>query len=153
MSKPGGYLVTPEDVCFVCQRSFSSDSALRPHDHHIIPKSYGGVDGPMARLCSGHHDLVHSIAKRLISEKSHYPLTQDISDPDLLQRLMFLASRIQLAHAALANDPEKKLIFTASLKKEVHDKLNALCKYHHLNKNDMLRVLIEKAYSSIFQSI
>lgn len=45
-----------EKVCELCKRE-----PVRTTEHHLIPKEYGGVDGPMAMLCSACHRQVHAL--------------------------------------------------------------------------------------------
>lgn len=149
--KPGGYLITPEGHCYVCKREFAKDPSLRPHSHHIIPRAYGGTDGPMARLCTGHHDLVHAVALKLISGGSYFNLTKGMPEEELL-RLLWLSSRVQAAHAELSNDPSKKVLFTASWNKSTHQKLKELATLHKTNKANLLLSLIDRAYESSFPS-
>ncbi|KGP72121.1 HNH endonuclease [Pontibacillus yanchengensis] len=45
-----------EEVCELCGRS-SVDTT----EHHLIPKQYGGTDGPVAQLCIPCHKQIHAI--------------------------------------------------------------------------------------------
>lgn len=42
--------------CWVCGRKDGM------HSHHVIPRAYGGLDGPVVDLCGGHHTLIHTAA-------------------------------------------------------------------------------------------
>ena len=43
-------------VCIVCGCKESL------HEHHVIPRAYGGTNGPTVILCANHHNLVHTLA-------------------------------------------------------------------------------------------
>lgn len=59
-------------TCIVC----GSSEGLQ--EHHVIPRTYGGLNGPTVILCTKHHALVHSLAQAdnewLVRDKliSHY---------------------------------------------------------------------------------
>lgn len=42
--------------CWVC----GSRDGL--HDHHVVPQSCGGTNGPTVTLCAVHHNVIHSEA-------------------------------------------------------------------------------------------
>lgn len=44
------------DHCWVCP----SREGL--NDHHVIPKAYGGVDGPQVTVCATHHTFIHTLS-------------------------------------------------------------------------------------------
>lgn len=67
---------TPRDL--VGKRRFKCDCCRKKYPitlldwHHVQPRAGGGSDDPnnFARLCSGCHQFLHRIAKRLLSTKS-----------------------------------------------------------------------------------
>lgn len=48
-----------ERRCKVCDHTSGVDG------HHEIPQAYGGTNGPVTDLCSGHHSLIHNLALQL----------------------------------------------------------------------------------------
>lgn len=42
--------------CWIC----TSPSSL--HEHHIVPRAYGGSDGPTVTLCATCHNGIHHVA-------------------------------------------------------------------------------------------
>ena len=32
------------------------------HEHHVVPRAYGGLNGPVVDICGAHHTLVHNAA-------------------------------------------------------------------------------------------
>jgi hypothetical protein len=93
--------------CWICQVRFIGDGGTEPReDHHIIPRAFGGTDGPTVTLCDSHHTKVHRIAEALRYKKTYFPITKGES-PDRVNKLVYLAVQIQNAYLALGNDPNK----------------------------------------------
>ncbi len=42
--------------CWICETTKGI------HEHHIVPRAYGGINGPTVNLCGAHHTLVHNTA-------------------------------------------------------------------------------------------
>ena len=42
--------------CLICTVS------VGVHEHHVVPRAYGGINGPVVPLCGTHHTLVHTLA-------------------------------------------------------------------------------------------
>ncbi len=42
--------------CYVCGKSKGM------HEHHVVPRAYGGLNGPTVDLCASHHTLIHTAA-------------------------------------------------------------------------------------------
>src|SRR6478736_5733847 len=89
------------DRCWICDRMFSPN--LRRNDHHIIPRAYGGVDGPQVSLCADHHSTLHDIERRMWANRSHHDLLTHTTDWDI--KLVWLASRAYNAHVLIQKDP------------------------------------------------
>lgn len=104
--------------CWVCGKRFN-DLKVNPgpamrEEHHIIPRAYGGADGPTVSLCDLHHTTLHKIAVALKAGKSHYQLTAG-HNPEQHGKLMLLATRVYEAEQATRNDPNKKTLLVLSL--------------------------------------
>ena len=48
--------LTKPVCCVVCQET----GAI--HLHHVIPRAYGGLNGPTVPLCNDHHEAIHHCA-------------------------------------------------------------------------------------------
>lgn len=93
--------------CWICHVRFIGDGGTEPReDHHIIPRAFGGTDGPTVTLCDSHHTKVHRIAEALRYKKTYFQITKGES-PDRVNKLVYLAAQIQNAYLALGNDPNK----------------------------------------------
>ena len=95
---------TFQDSCWVCSSPFSS--SCKEERDHIIPRAYGGIDGPQVSLCDSHHSALHEIALKLYSKKSYFNLLPHKADQDA--RLLYLASVAYNARVLTEKDPNKK---------------------------------------------
>ena len=57
--------------CWICQASVSLN------EHHVVPRSYGGENGPTVTLCSDCHELIHKLADAEAYD-DHYMATPKI---------------------------------------------------------------------------
>lgn len=104
--------------CWVCGRHFGPN--LVAEDHHIIPRAYGGVDGPQVRLCSDHHTGLHEVGKRIYANKPYHDLLSGNSLQD--KKLVYLGTVACNARLATENDPNKTMVVVLSLTNE-HKKM------------------------------
>lgn len=103
--------------CWVCSTRFTDSKPPgleHREEHHIIPRAYGGVDGPTVSLCTKHHTALHKIADALWSNKPYFIWLQDESD-QAKQKLMWLATRVYNAKQLMHKDPNKHTIVLLSL--------------------------------------
>lgn len=89
--------------CWVCERKFTAN--LVEERHHIIPRAYGGQDGPQVSLCSDHHTVLHEIGKRVYSGKPFTDLMS--SNAAWNTKLIYLGTIACNARIATENDPNK----------------------------------------------
>src|SRR5690606_18118779 len=119
-------------------------------EHHVVPRAYGGTDGPLVSLCDGHHTALHKIAVALKSNKPyHQHLTRD---PEQDQKLMYLATVVVNAQAATTGDPNKKTMVVVSLDGVLAEKLKRLSKMYPQvgGRAALVKLAIESLYSKHF---
>lgn len=135
------------DHCWVCKTKFGS--GLEKHYHHIVPRAFGGEDGPQITLCTAHHDILHKIANKIVSNKdySRY-LTEDASTN---RRLLDLANVAARAELAFRDDPNKKTKVPLTLDGATHAKLKDLAKYNGLSQQKYIAKLLEAEHTRTFQ--
>lgn len=144
------------DRCWVCEKKFPEFGGTQ-HDlvqefHHIIPRAYGGLDGPTVSLCSGHHTTLHDIATRLISGRPYYEFLT--KDPLVDKRLLYLATRVQTAHATFSKDPNKRLMMVASITKDEASMMEALyTKYNVRSREALFHHILKEAYDRHFPRV
>ena len=94
--------------CWVC----GPDTQLKTkHSHHVVPRAFGGVDGPTVTICTHHHGLIHKVADACWKSKKHHLIigmllaageTQE--SVDYSRYLVEVIIRSRIAHQ---NDPNK----------------------------------------------
>lgn len=137
------------DYCWVCKRKFGP--SLAREDHHIIPRAYGGTEGPQVSLCDSHHSALHNIAHKLYNHKSfHSLLTQDA---EINQRLLYLGSVAYNSRLATENDPNKRRVEVVSLTGETYKKLKRLKDLHstRISRGTLIETAINQMYYRYFK--
>lgn len=82
---------------------------------YVIPKAYGGTDGPLVSLCETHHGKLHKIALCLENGSPHFQLVQTETDAEK-QKLYWLATCVYNAKMATKKDPNKTSLVMMRLK-------------------------------------
>lgn len=140
--------------CWIC-RGILSDSGgaqqLIRHEHHIVPRAFGGADGPTVTLCTGDHSLLHNVGLKLISNKSYFTLTSRLK-PEVLERVLYLATRVKIAHDYAKGDPNKFYPIVFKLDNETKEQLDQLKNFHKAtNRQDLIKSLIKSEFKRVFQ--
>ena len=97
------------DHCWVCLQRFTDVHPPGPmlrHEHHMVPRAYGGADGPTISLCDSHHNALHKVAICLINKKPYFTHTQGATD-EQKSKLLYLANIVFNAELKARNDPNK----------------------------------------------
>lgn len=109
------------DKCYVCHSPFNGNIEI----HHVVPRAYGGLNGPTVALCDSCHTRVHKLEKLICSNKTD---TFGL-DKEAYNRLYSLALVIVRAKRMMKDDPNKviKVILVLN-QKEVRtlDKLKSM---------------------------
>lgn len=133
--------------CWICNTKFGP--AVKEHRHHVIPRAYGGVDGPQVSLCDSHHSALHEIALKLYTKKPYFKLLS--TDPGINKRLMYLASVAYNSRLLTENDPNKKPLLVESVHKETIDKLKRLKSiYKGASRAKLLEASVDALYAKHF---
>lgn len=136
------------DHCWVCGLKF--DHSNKKEDHHIIPRAYGGVDGPQVSLCDSHHTAGHNISLKLYSKKPFTDLLTNNEEQN--KKLLYLATTICNARILTEGDPNKKQVIIFSPKKETLDKLKQLKRvYGNLGREKLIEYAIDRLYYQHFK--
>lgn len=142
--------------CWVCKKTFfpeGSDASVIRNEHHVIPRAYGGVDGPTVSLCSADHDMLHLLAQKLIASKDGEAeaILRRVEQQSVL-RLQYLATRIVMAHTLLNDDPNKLKPLNLKLTGDISAKLDKLAKFYSSSRESVIVRLIAKQHTEVFQS-
>jgi hypothetical protein len=143
------------DHCWICKRKLGDsggDPSMVRNEHHVIPRAFGGADGPTVSLCSAHHDLMHKIGDRLIAGKPHFELLT--KDPEIDYRMLWLASRVQASHSMFSDDPNKKQLLIVRTNATISSMVSDLKKALKLsNREEVILHLIKSKHSQLFPRI
>lgn len=138
------------DRCWVCNGlSVTSGGDIHIEVHHIIPQAYGGTDGPTVSLCDTHHTALHKIALALWTNKTYHNLL-GTSDPNQVTKLLWLATRVNEARAAVENDPNKLTHVMVPLLQKDRLALDHLMRLHpHIKgRQQMIKYAIYSLYKT-----
>lgn len=115
------------DHCWVCKVSFTgtTDNGLAVREiHHIIPRAYGGENGPTVDLCSEHHSKLHRIAECIPKKPYRQWLTGE--NPETIKKLLWLATRVVNAREAIKEDPNRHVLHTMMLEPATREMIERL---------------------------
>lgn len=136
------------DRCWVCKSVFGP--SLKEERHHIIPRAYGGTDGPQVSLCDSHHTALHNIALRLYSKRTFHDLLTSDSRQD--EKLIYLATCAYKARILTENDPNKRLHEVYSFDNETMSKLKRLKSvYNNIGRERLVKLAIRQLYAKHFK--
>lgn len=151
---PGiGNLITLVDRCWVCDRIFpeygGEDSGLVQEFHHPVPRAFGGSNGPVISLCSGHHSNVHDVALRLAADAPSRDIVGH-ETPSNIARIYHLARIIVRAMETFGTDPNRKVPIHFSLPFSKNEQLKIAAKSRGLTVNQLLDSIISNFLAAEF---
>lgn len=140
------------DPCWIC------DEQIQLVEHHMIPRAYGGVNGPTVYICSNCHKNVHAIESEIGSEPFQPDDVLEMIKDKLfyipethLTRAFICIKMIIQARDAVEGDPNKSVVFMDRFPPVVKNQLRALrTVYPKLNQQKIVRLAIELLYSRHF---
>lgn len=135
------------DHCWCCHADFAPKGRAQKELHHIIPRAYGGSDGPMVSICDTCHTRVHKIATCLYSKQSYFQFLQGL-DQESIKRLLYLSTCVVNAKQATENDPNKKVVVVISLTGQEGEKVDQLKKVLKLSSREQI---IKYALASLYK--
>ncbi|MGI8314480.1 HNH endonuclease [Halobacillus mangrovi] len=83
-----------EEVCDLCERS-----PVTTTEHHLIPRQYGGVEGPTVLLCSACHRQIHALFTNEELAAFYHTLERLKDHPDVRKYIKWVKKQ----------DPEKRI--------------------------------------------
>lgn len=146
------------DCCWVC-----SIKNVPFDEHHIVPRAYGGENGPLITLCGSHHTLVHNLGLYQLKQLTSYSEESTIEEADSqsLQalsaqgkyRAMYLANVIAQAGFAVESDVNKTIKYAGEFTAGQNRKLNAIkLSLGVRSKHKALVMCINHMHKSLFKS-
>jgi hypothetical protein len=125
------------------------------HEHHVVPRAYGGEDGPTVTLCAECHGLIHELADGLwhtFKRKGAWTVRLEkqlhLFDPQVRQKLTYLVHVIMRARLVTLNTKNKAITFSAKFKPDVARMLKVLTKRLHLSQQKVVVTAITALYSA-----
>lgn len=109
--------------CWCCGGIFfdtgRADASKPRHSHHVIPRAYGGSNGPTVDICSEDHNTLHQLALDTITGKDILSVGTFIKNAPFptehKMKVGELARHVINAEAATRNDPNKRVIISTVL--------------------------------------
>lgn len=138
--------------CWVCGTTFTEYGGLPnkyEHRHHIVPRAYGGIDGPQVSLCDSHHTALHQIALKLYSGKPYYDLLPH--EPSQDRKVLWLASIVVNARRLVENDPNKPTPIVVIVNGETKERLKKLKRIYRGSFADLMLHAVDSLYRKHFQ--
>jgi hypothetical protein len=135
------------DHCWVCATRFIGGQAMK-EEHHMVPRAYGGLNGPTVTLCDTHHTLVHKVAKQF---GSHHPLIIHLSDHERT-KVESLALIIVNAELKTKGDPNKAASVIVELsghQKAMVDRLKQVVNVQ--SREAVIHLAVSRLYSQYFR--
>ncbi|MFC7321174.1 HNH endonuclease [Halobacillus campisalis] len=91
------------DKCELCRRTL-----VETNVHHLIPKEYGGVEGPTALLCKPCHRQIHALFTNQELASFYHSLERLADHPDMTKYLRWIKKQ----------DPNKRITTRKSNQKK-----------------------------------
>ncbi len=138
--------------CWICGCKFIDTGGTQMREeHHMVPRAYGGVDGPTVTLCDTHHTKMHRVAECLIHENTHRSILEG-EPPEAIKKILYLASVICNAWKFSLNDPNKSASVMVSLDRRHRLMIEALKRIYPKAKSRaaVLNLALEHLYSRHF---
>jgi len=138
--------------CWVCKQKFTEFGGAPnffKHDHHIVPRAYGGSEGPTYSVCDSHHHALHQLAIRLEKVKPHYDLLTGSNESD--RKLLWLATLIVNSKRLVENDPNKPILITLVAKSSTKKLLKELKSIYKCSYTSLIEAAIENLHSRHFR--
>lgn len=135
------------NICWVCGLTTSLE------EHHMIPRAYGGQDGPVITLCAGCHSCVHKLADYNAQDLEYAHKLLKTDNKKSLTRLSELAIIIAYSKQATKNDENKTIVFMDRFPASVNRQLKALAKVLKKDQRTIVRLAIAQLYKVYFKQI
>lgn len=124
-------------------RCAACDVFTELHEHHLIPRAFGGLHGPTVEICPNCHDLVHKAARDPAALRT-------IKSIAVRRRIRDLAAIAARAEAAVKNDPNRSVAFQDRMPADLANKVADLASLHGCTKTEAVRIAIRGEHSRWF---
>ena len=140
------------DSCYVCGVRFIDSeppgSAIKEL-HHIVPRAYGGAQGPLVSLCATCHSKVHLLANSL--PEGNPELLNGLNN-EQQSRLAYLANVIYNSKKMAIKDINKLLPISFKISREEAQRVDLLKKVLNVNsRREVYRIAVDRLFNLIAQ--
>lgn len=138
--------------CWICKSRFldaEPPGNANKEEHHVVPRAYGGLDGPTVSLCDSHHTAIHKVALLIEAGKPYLEFTKNL-DQEQLKKLLYLATVIVNAKLKTLNDPNKYSMVLVKLDRDLSEKVDKLQKIYRVSRDNLVRLSIDSLYKKHF---
>lgn len=134
---------------------WSCNSELSLHQHHVVPREYGGSRGPTVTLCATCHNFIHAISTKVWVSKdtSYLNKIQSLGSNFNKTKLSYMISVIIKARQATEGDTvigAKAVSLALHLNPEQRRRFSLLKKTLQLSNRELLIKAIDDLYKKTF---
>lgn len=132
----------PRENCWVCR------SADTLHEHHVIPRAFGGTNGPLCTLCSSCHGIIHKAAVNRDYSTNQIDTVVSLAgsigtNVDFVTRLCYLTNIIFKSGMAVKNDENKTITFSTKLEPEYAKMLKKISQKYGVSQQVAMRLALK----------
>lgn len=131
-------LQTGQPNCWVCG-TLMLDSR---HNHHLIPRAFGGLNGPTVDICADDHNVLHRLALRRADDPS--VILALLGKP----RLAYLTNVVRYAREVTKNNKNKRFQLSVTLSGDTGRKLADIKRITGSTNNEQVIGLLISEYHS-----
>lgn len=66
------------------------------HEHHVVPRAYGGINGPTVNLCGMHHTLIHTASLKKTKDRELEYAGHTETQIEKLRELVYIIRRARI---------------------------------------------------------
>lgn len=116
-------------------------SSCVKHEHHVVPRAFGGSDGPVVCICTSHHDLLHRVARLMVSETDYAMLLSDLP-LGVRNRVVGLAVRAALSEILFQEHPHRRVPVHLTLPKWALNRIKDIANSRNTTQQDLIESLL-----------
>ena len=134
------------DHCWVCLKKINESNT---EHHHVVPRSYGGENGPTVSLCCDCHTCAHKTADSLYARGNPIVPYQNVLSRE---RCLYLAQVICSARTKIESNPEnKRYVYSGFFDSKTHGKLVRITESLKMSQKKVIVYAIDQLYARLFK--